>query len=301
MRHSPTLPPLPALRAFEAVGRTLSFRRAGEDLLISQSAVSHHIARLEADLGLPLFLRHARGVSFTPDGERYYHAVRAAFAGLAAATAALRPAAVRPLRLSVLPSFAQIWLVPRLPDWTRRAPGIQLEINSTLAVADVAAGDADIAIRYGDGPWPGSTARLLLRERLAPVISPALAARGPALRTPQDLLRHTLLTNMRPSDWQAWAGACGLDLSGARWLQLTDYTLVMQAAQDGLGVAMGRQALLSALLAAGALRPALPETPAVAGAGYWLVTARSGSPHPARSRFLRWISSQPPVLREEGG
>lgn len=297
MRPSPTLPPLPALRAFEAVGRTLSFRKAGEDLLISQSAVSHHIARLEADLGVALFLRHARGVTFTPEGQRYYQAVAAAFSGLAAATAALRPAAARPLRLSVLPAFARIWLVPRLADWTRRAPDIRLEINSTLAVADVAGGEADIAIRYGGGDWPGVAARLLLPEQLAPVISPALAARGPALHTPADLLRYTLLTNLRPTDWQAWAAVAGLDLSGANWLQLTDYTLVMQAAQDGLGVAMGRLTMLSAPLAAGALRPALPETAPgpVPGAGYWLVTARGGTPHPGRGRFLRWISSQPPT------
>ncbi|GAB3116921.1 LysR substrate-binding domain-containing protein [Novispirillum itersonii] len=295
MRSSPTLPPLPALRAFEAVGRALSFRKAGEDLLISQSAVSHHIARLEADLGVTLFIRHARGVTFTPDGERYFQAVTAAFSGLAAATAALRPAAARPLRLSVLPAFARIWLVPRLADWTRRAPETGLDINSTLAVADVAGGEADIAIRYGSGPWPGVSARLLLPERLAPVISPTLAARGPVLTAPADLLRHTLLTNLRPSDWQSWAASTGLDLSTARWLQLTDYTLVMQAAQDGLGVAMGRLELLSAPLATGALRPALPDLPTVPGAGYWLVTARGGTPHPARARFLRWISGQPPL------
>lgn len=296
MRSDPALPSLLALRAFEAVGRSLSFRKAGDDLLISQSAVSHHIARLEQDLGAALFVRHARGVAFTPAGEQYYRHVRDAFAALTGATAEIRrrPSDTRTLRLSVLPSFARFWLLPRLAEWATYAPDIQLDIDATLSVADIAAGDADVALRYGDGPWPGVHATLLFQEHLTPMASPALLAASPPVRTPADLMQQTLLTNMRQSDWQVWARAQAIDLTAARWLQLTDYALVLQAAQDGLGVAMGRLETVAALPNPSGLTPVLPALAPVPGAGYWMVTARR-APSPALDRFLRWCSTLRPA------
>ena len=202
MRSSTTLPPLQALRAFEAVARLMSFRRAGEELLITQSAVSHHIRQLEEFLGLPLFVRKARSIALTPEGEDYRARTTDAFRLIAAATADLRGRSRRNVvRISLLPSFAANWLVSRLHGFQSLHPDIGLELDPTLRSADIAAGEADIAIRYGDGNWPGVDVRLLMAEQLSPVISPALLQSDKTIETPQDLLRHTLLFARKPVDW----------------------------------------------------------------------------------------------------
>ncbi len=285
MRSSALLPPLAALRAFEAVGRLLSFRRAGEELLITQSAVSHHIRALEAALGVRLFERRARSIALTPAGARYLEAVGAAFALIREGTAEL----TRPLlRVSVLPSFAANWLVPRLPQFEAQHPGIAVELEPTLALVDLAAGEADLAIRYGEGPWPGGRAELLVAEALTPVLSPALQARQP-VATPQDLLGHTLLLSRRPIDWEAWAAAAGIDLGRARRVQLTDYNIVLQAALDGQGVALGRSWLIEDRLRAGALIAPCPLSVTRAQFGHWLLLPADRRPAPAAAAFAAWL------------
>ncbi|MBV9077963.1 MAG: transcriptional regulator GcvA [Methylobacteriaceae bacterium] len=292
MRASPTLPPLHALRAFEAVGRLMSFRRAGEELLITQSAVSHHIRQLEDTLGMRLFERRARSIALTPAGERYLDVVARAFAVLADGTAELTALRTRrTLRLSLLPSFAANWLVPRLGRFREAHPEVDVELDPTLRLVDLAAGEADLAIRYGDGRWPGVRAELLMAERLTPVLSPDLA-RAHLVQDPADVLALPLLLTKRPYDWDIWAAEVGLDLSAARSIQLTDYNIVLQAAIDGEGVALGRTALIEDRLRAGLLVAPCPRVVTSPLAGHWLLSPERRRPSPAVQAFALWIRQE---------
>lgn len=293
MRSSTTLPPLQALRAFEAVARLMSFRRAGEELLITQSAISHHIRQLEEFLGLPLFVRKARGIALTPEGEDYRARTADAFRLIEAATSDLRSRSRRKVvRISLLPSFAANWLVSRLHGFQSLHPDIDLELDPTLRTADVAGGETDIAIRYGDGNWPEVDARLLMAEQLSPVISPALLQSDKPVAAPRDLLRHTLLFAKKPVDWQVWAEAVGLDLSAARTIQLTDYNITLQAALDGQGIAIGRMLLIRDHVRTGRLVQPFPQIITSSRTAHWLVTPRAGRITPAVQAFMDWLIAE---------
>lgn len=290
MRASATLPPLHALRAFEAVARCLSFRRAGEELLITQSAVSHHIRTLEEDLGAKLFVRKARGIELTPEGERYFETVRRAFGLIASGTSDLRGRTGKArVRVSLLPSFAANWLVPRLARFTEAHPEIDLALDPTLRLADLNAGDADLAIRYGDGKWDGVDSRLLMAERLTPVASPALLQKGPPIAAPADLLKYPLLVALHPYEWETWAEAVGLDLAGVKMIKLTDFNIIVQAAIEGQGIAIGRLLLIADRLRSGALVQPCPQIVTSPRVGHWLVTAKRASLSGAAGTFADWL------------
>jgi LysR family glycine cleavage system transcriptional activator len=291
MRSSSTLPPLQSLRAFEAVARLLSFRRAGEELLITQSAVSHHIRILEEHLGAKLFIRRSRGIAFTKDGERYFRSVSEAFAIIATATGDLRgrPARSR-ARVSLLPSFAANWLVPRLGGFTRSHPEVDLQLDPTTHLADLNAGDADLAIRFGDGRWNGVESRLLMEERVTPVASPALLSRGPRLANPQDVLAYPLLMVLRPYEWELWAEANHVDLVGAETIQLTDYNIALQAALDGQGIVIARLQLIGDRLRSGALTQPFPRALRSPRLGHWLVQRSGGHESAGARAFAEWIT-----------
>lgn len=290
MPQLPHLPPLLALRAFEAVGRLSSFRRAGEELLITQSAVSHHIRRLEHDVGTRLFIRGGRDITLTAPGARYLAQVRLAFELIADGTADLMGRSDR-VRLSLLPSFAANWLVPRLASLRAAYPALDLILDPTLRLADLDAGEADLAIRYGDGQWDGGGHHLLMAERLTPVLSPVLQARSPIHR-PQDLLGHTLLQTSRPVDWAIWGAAAGVDLAEATTLQLTDYNIVLQAALDAQGVAVGRMSLVAARVRAGDLVAPCGPLVSTPNAAYWLITSQRRAASPAAEAFRAWLIQQ---------
>ena len=283
------LPPLAALRAFEAAGRHLSFSKAGDELLVSQSAVSHHIRTLEASLGVPLFQRAVRAVSLTPEGARYLATVRQAFDLLVEGTDAVAAGTKATVRVSLLASFATHWLVPRLGRFRARHPGIDLALDPAVGLVDIETSGADLAIRYGQGQWPGVDARKLMDERIAPVVSPALLARGPAIAAPADLLAHEILFSYSRSlfEWDGWGRAARLDLSTARRSLLHDYNIVLQAALDGQGVAIGRRRLIRDKLAAGLLVQPLALT-VQAGIGWWLVLPRR-KPARAAAAFVDWL------------
>lgn len=292
MRSSADLPPLHALRAFEAVGRLLSFRRAGEELLITQSAVSHHIRALEQALGVVLFERKPRSVALTAAGERYLGSVSRAFSLVAEGTRAVRAdAQCQRLRVSLLPSFAANWLLPRLDAFRTANPQIELVLDPTLRRASLESGEADIAIRFGEGDWPGSRCELLATERLMPVMSPALAARNP-LAVPNDIHGHTLLFSQRPTEWEVWARQMGVELAADRRLQLTDYNIVLQAAVNGQGVAMGRGLLVADHLRRGVLVAPLPEPVTSPSLGYWLVRSRTADANAATAPFTEWLRQE---------
>lgn len=293
MRASTAFPPLQSLRAFEAVARLLSFRRAGEELLISQSAISHHIRTLETHLGVQLFVRKSRSISLTSPGERYFASVREAFGVIADATSDLAGAKARQqVRVSLPPSFAANWLVPRLAQFAKAHPDVELLLEPDLRLADLNAGDADVSIRFGSGNWPGVESRLLMAERLAPALSPTLLGRGPSPQRPEDILAHPLLTVLKPYEWDIWAAAQGLDLQEARTIQLTDYNIALQAAVDGHGVVMARLGLAGDRITSGALVLPFPDAVISPGLGHWMVTAIGGPRSPAARVFMDWIGEQ---------
>ncbi|MFC4278296.1 transcriptional regulator GcvA [Achromobacter aloeverae] len=293
MRLFRSLPPLLSLRAFEAAARHLSFSLAAAELFVTQSAVSHHIQKLEADLGVALFERRTRAVALTPEGEAYYANVHAAFELLRGGTEAIRAQAIgaATLTVGVLASFATRWLAPRLPAFSAAYPDITLQLRPEIALADVPAGAVDVAIRYGRGRWPATRARRLMAERLFPVCAPSLLAGGSRPRRPQDLARFPILASYSKNafEWDCWARHVGLDLGAMQTVQLHDYNIVVEAALAGQGIAMGRQRLIAGQLETGALVPVLPD--AVLDddrIGWWLVSPK-GTPKRAASAFCDWL------------
>ena len=293
MRASAVLPPLQALRAFEAVGRLLSFRRAGEELLITQSAVSHHIRQIEDMLGVRLFVRKAKSIELTPEGAAYLDRTTEAFAIIASATAdARRQAGRQKLRVSVLPSFAANWLVSRLPDFMLRHPEIDIDLEPTLRLTNFVSDDVDLAIRFGAGPWADVRAEWLMNEELSPVLSPSLLGDGSGFVEPADLLSQTLLDSMNPLGWELWFDEVGVDFSRARILQLTDYNIALQAALNGQGVAIGRLLLIGDHLASGRLVQPFATTVRSEKTAYWLVMPEHRRLSPAAESFRVWLKEQ---------
>ncbi len=293
MRSTRSLPALVSLRAFEAAARRLSFSLAAQELFVTQSAISHHIQRLESELGVALFERRTRAVALTPAGQTYFDQVHAAFELLRQGTDAIRaPTEARiTLKVGLLASFATRWLAPRLPGFAAAHPGIDLQLQPDTGLADVAGGEVDVAIRYGRGVWPGVTSRLLMTERLSVVCAPALIAGRKRPRTPDDLLRHPLLTShaKQPFEWDAWARHYGMDLGRAQTVRLHDYNIVVEAALAGQGLAMGRHRLIASHLASGALVPALPDAVLEdSRIGWWFVAPR-GALSPAAKALQDWL------------
>ncbi|OYQ39237.1 hypothetical protein CHU94_17755 [Rhodoferax sp. TH121] len=290
MRQHPALPPLSTLRVFECVGRLQSFRAAGEELCISQSAVSYHVKALEIAVGVRLFEREARSIRFTAEGAAYHKEVVRTFQLLADATASLRPEPSKVLRVSVLPSFAVGWLVQRLPAFCASHPEIELRLQPSLDLADLENGEVDLAIRYGRGDWDSVHSEQLMPERLRPVASPQLALARQEW-SPADIAAATLLQVSRPYEWDLWAERFGVDLSAATKLQLTDFNIAAQAAVEGMGIVMGRESLVEGRMRSGALVPLGPDWFVPPRLGYWLCLPER-PPQPQCSRFVAWLRRQ---------
>jgi LysR family glycine cleavage system transcriptional activator len=251
------LPPLNALRAFEASARHLSFTKAAGELNVTQAAVSHQIKALEARLGVALFKRLNRALLLTDAGQAYLPAVRDAFDAIARATAQVtrrgRPEP-KVLTVSVLPSFAAKWLVPRLGRFREAHPDIDVRISADHHMTDFGREDVDMAVRYGQGDYPGLDCVRLMTEDVFPVCSPRLLQGRHPLRTPADLRFHTLLHDDFRVDWRIWLLAAGVqDVDPERGPAFTDSSMVVQAAVEGQGVALARSVLAAADLAAGRL------------------------------------------------
>jgi LysR family glycine cleavage system transcriptional activator len=237
------IPPMQALRAFEAAARTRSLTKAAETLSLTHGAISHQIKALEGTLGVRLVERAGRGIRVTDDGERLAARLRAALAEISdAIREASERSNPRQLRVSATPSFAARWLLPRLGNFLARHRDIDIDVRSSLSLVDFRRDDADVAIRYGYGTWPDVKAEHLLSDVYFPVCSPRLAPRLPA--HPRDLARYTLL---RSDDewWKPWFEAVGLDWpEPSRGPIFNDAALMLQAAVDGQGIALARTSLL---------------------------------------------------------
>ena len=287
------LPPLNALRAFEAAARQLSFTRAGQELHVTQAAISHQVKGLEEWLGLALFRRRGRAIVLTENGQSYHAAVREGLDILADATDRLtRRQDSGVLTVATLASFAAAWLVPRLGRFRAQHAEIDVRVAASDEIVDFARDDVDLAIRYGNGHWPGLEVVPLMTEDVFPVCSPDLL-RGPhPLRQPDDLRHHTLLHDDMRETWRLWllaADVRGVDPDRGPGYNLS--ALVIHAAADGQGVALARSALVRDFLDDGRLiRPfelALPAEYA-----YYLVYPARAVTHPKVRAFRDWLLSE---------
>lgn len=292
------LPPLTALRAFEAAARHGSFTRAALELHVTQTAISHQVKQLEAWLDLPLFERYGHTLNLTPQGKAYLPDLSAALDALAAATDKLAsPSAAGVLRITTLPSFAAHWLLPRLGRFRAAHPQIELHVSSALEVEDFSGGHFDMAIRLGLGRWPGLRADLISGEWLSPLCSPALATRHP-LQVPADLRHHTLLHDQPRDLWPRWLELAGVDAMGAcNGPGFSDSSLVLRAAIDGHGVALGRLFLAADDIAAGRLlKPFAHQLPN--DYSYWLVYPKSAAAKPRVAAFRDWLLAETRTFRD---
>jgi len=284
------LPPLPALRAFEMAARLGSFTHAAARLGLSQSAVTRQIAQLEASIGAKLFHRGRRGVELTAEGAAYFHEIEPAFELLVGATARMRARdAQEVVRLRVYAVFAMKWLIPRLASLRAWAPRLRLELDTNVELVDFERSALDAAIQLGAEPRPTVRAEVLMPDEIEPVCSPRLLEGGapPTL----DLLTQAPLLNARyrRADWPDWAASVGRpDIAVRPAMEFPSSVFAYQAAQEGLGIAIGQTALLGADLDRGLLvRPF--RRPLRRTQSYELLTPASREP-PRRVRAFRaWL------------
>jgi LysR family glycine cleavage system transcriptional activator len=285
------LPPLTALRAFEATARHLSFTRAGEELRVTQAAVSHQVKTLEEHFATALFVRRGRAVALSEAGQVLLPPVRAGLDLMADGCALVRSATRQGILLvTVAPSFAGNWLVARLPRFNERHPDIEVRVSATHELIDFGRDDADLGIRTGTGTWPGDLrVDRLMTEDLFPVCSPRLLKSGPPLREPADLRHHTLLHDTMEEDWRTWLRAAGVEgVNADRGPRFNYSEHVLAAAIRGQGIALGRSVLVAENLAAGELvRPFDISLPAEFA--YYVVSPNATAERTHIRAFREWI------------
>lgn len=288
-----TLPPLNALRAFEAAARLESFSAAAGELFVTHGAVSKQIKQLEDWLGVPLFERSGGRVKLTEVGWRYLVQVQDGLDIIANATAQLKqPDRQRRIVINSIPTFAMFWLLPRLGAFQREHPDIELRLMTSDR--DISRLDApfDLAIRRGPGDWPGHVSKPFLEERELPLCAPSLLERLP-IHSPQDLAQHTLLqADTRPTAWQRWLTLAGVpELKPAATQQFGHFYLALRAAMNGLGVVLGPLPMMQAELDAGTLVAPLQE-PSVVVRGYCWIAPRAAMNDPTIHVLTRWLEQQ---------
>jgi DNA-binding transcriptional LysR family regulator len=283
------LPSLNGLKAFEAAARGGSFVAAAAELNVSPSAISRLVKLLEQRLGVALFERLPNGLALSERGAAYLADVSAAFQRIAQATERLRSTSAA-LVIGAGPTLAMRWLIPRLATFQTENPTIDVRLSTAIADADPLRTDWTAAIRIGDGAWPGLMSRFVFTADLFPVCAPTVAKR---LRTTADLAQATILRVANaPEDWPLWLQAAGIDEARLKQARYFDYAaFALQAAVDGLGVAMARAPFVADDLAAGRLvRPfdlAVPK-----GKGWYLVYRPAQESNPALGAFRAWLAMQ---------
>ena len=285
---SKRLPPLLALEAFDAAARSLSFKAAAAELNLTPSAISHRVKQLEQHLGLALFRRLNREIRLTEAGQDYYGTVRRAFDQVAQVSLRVgRAPQVEELRLSAVPHFAAGWIIPHLEEFLNRRPGLRVYVESSIRNADFARDAVDAAVRYGDGNWPGLAITRLTDLAVAPVCTPAMLKR---LRKPADLREVTLIHfSQFPHSWSEWLAAAGLPaFRPGREVFVDSVTQAIDAAENGLGIALGIAPLIGPRLASGRLvMPFGPLLPLQHG--YWLACRKAEANKPAIQALRLWL------------
>jgi DNA-binding transcriptional LysR family regulator len=299
MRNRNALPALDLLVGFEAAARHLSFTKAGEELYLTQSAVSRQIKELEDQLGVPLFQRRHRALTLTAPGQQYYAAASQVISTMRTATERLRSQAGRrrPLSVTTTNSFASLWLIPRLAGFTRDHPGIDVRITAETKVQDLESEGLDIALRHGPAALAGPDAVRLFGEKVFPVASPKLLKRLP-LDKPADLRHHILLHYDDPDarhpwlHWKTWLEVERIaDLRPAGTLSFSGFEQIIPAAVAGHGVGLGRSPLVKDLLASGELVAPF-KSQADPARGYYAVVSRHAADRPEVAAFVEWLKRE---------
>ena len=303
-------PPLNPLRVFETVARTENLTVAAQELHVTQSAVSRQISVLEAYLGVELLRRQRHGVSLTRAGRAYAEQIVPAFAQIANATEdLLNDNQQDTLRVRTYTTFAAKWLIPRLPDFHARHPGIELRLSTDVPDVDFDRDNVDMAIQFGDGQWPHVQIDRLFPDEIEPVCSPSfLAQHAPDRLHPESLLRQRLLvSHYRRRDWDDWLQVNELQsmCADSSRMSFSSSVLTLQAAVDGLGIAIGQTRLLSADFAAGLLLRPFAHTrwkPLRSERAYYLLRPLHQRESRKTQAFREWLLSTvaalPPLAEE---
>ncbi|AYY81850.1 MULTISPECIES: transcriptional regulator GcvA [Proteus] len=300
---SKRLPPLNALRVFDSAARHLSFTKAAEELFVTQAAVSHQIKTLEEFLGLKLFRRRNRSLLLTEEGQSYYLDIKEIFSSINEATRKLLARSAKgALTVSLSPSFAIQWLVPRLSGFNQAYPGIDVRIQAVDREEDKLADDVDVAIFYGRGNWTGLRTDRLYAEYLIPVCAPSLLTGEKPLKTPSDLIYHTLLHDTSRRDWQAYVRQ--LEIQNQINVQqgpiFSHSSMVIQAAVHGQGVALVNNVMARSEIESGRLVRPFPDV-LVSKNAFYLVCQDSQAELGKIAAFRQWILSQAANEQEKLG
>ena len=299
MTKSNAMPALDLLVGFEAAARHLSFTKAGEELYLTQSAVSRQIKELEDQLGVPLFQRRHRALALTDAGQQLYGVAAQVITTVRGATERLRSQAGkrRPLAVTTTASFAALWLIPRLAGFTRDHPDVDVRITADTRVQDLERDGLDIALRHGPASLAGPGAIRLFGERVFPVCSPKLLKKTP-LKKPEDLKNHVLLQYHDPDvrhpwlHWNTWLEVAGVpDLRPAGRLSFSGYEQIIPSAVAGHGVALGRTPLVKDLIESRELVAPFKRQADPARA-YFVIVARQAAQRPEVSEFVAWLRAE---------
>jgi LysR family glycine cleavage system transcriptional activator len=286
------LPPLNAIRAFEAAARHLHLGKAADELAVTHGAVSKQIANLEDHLGFPLFVRIGNRLSLTERGHKLLQASNAALDQLGYAIARLDGAAIEgELRISVPSAFAASWLIPRLQGFRKLAPSLRFYVLASNHTDDVLGGDIDLAVRFGKPVWKDCAVRLIAHVRYFPVCSPKLLVGPPGLVRLADLAHHTLLfDDPEGENWKRWLDHAALrDVEPRGVVYFQDFNHILAAARQGLGLCLGDPITTGADLAAGSLVRPFQQSVENLGA-YFLITPQLTSP--GARLFADWLEAE---------
>lgn len=281
---------LSALAAFEAAARHQNFAHAGEELHLTASAVSHHVRKLEARLGLPLFQRHARGVALTAAGRQLADAASSSLADLEDVLRGLKAASRDGdvVRIATLHSFTCAWLMPRLSRFAAAHPTVRLSIETGFALARFDDSGPDLAIRHGPGQWPGASATVLMDEQLFPVASPTMAGVA-GLETARDVARLPLVSDNARQGWPDWFRAARvLGITPDERFRFTDSIGALEASATGLGAVLAREHVVAPYLADGRLAR-LPGPAIRSRWSYYVVEPTHRRLRPAARAFIDWV------------
>jgi len=286
------LPPLNALKAFEAAARSESFTRAAEELHVTQGAVSHQVKALEATLGLKLFNRERQRLTLTEAGRDYLAVVRDALDRIALGTERLvQRQTSGVLTVSTSPDFAAKWLVYRLGRFAESHPEIDLRVSATAPHVDFAREDVDLAVRHGDGKWPALDAVRLCSERLFPVCSPKLVSGRSRIKTPADLQKFPLLHLNDWTTWTRWFEAAGVSDPVAHGPSVNQASMLIDLAVDGQGVALARTVLAAWDLINGRLVRPVDVSLRMSNT-YWIVCPKVNANLPKIATFRNWLLAE---------
>ena len=301
-----SLPPLNSLRAFEAVGRHLSFSKAANELNVTPGAISQQIRGLEEFLEIKLFKRRNRSIVLTDSGQVFLPLLSDGFSRIAEAVDSVRRSqGEEPLTITAAPSFTSKWLIPRLCKFQALHPEIDVRIDASSRLVDFVREDIDVGIRFGTGEIEGLDSNYLFSFDLIPVCSPDLKHEGKAVHDLSDIRHHTLLhsqdTDFDPSfpDWAMWLATAGVDdVDASRGIFFSQGEMVIEAAIEGQGIALGASVMVAGALESGRLVQPF-ETRLPVRLSFHLITTRQKARSSKIGAFRQWILDESAYLRDE--